>query len=277
MEEAQTSTDLIDKTCDALSHLSVSTQPDIKYKPMPDPLSVYVPLDSLTEETINSIVLTVLHSEKKDLNNSKRTLLAFLLAINERVNEIEKNNDSNNKFNQETVQHAEKIRQWLVEKDQSDNIKMLNWDELRATYDMMASDNDDGCARHYNVQNYEPYYELTIEGLHPDIIRSREYMSRFRSQGWEPNELKIYWNAKQLENLCPKEEKNDLPPHDPSDADVIVALRQYPVSKRNHDVTITYVNKGIEKAVFDAPEDAQLIVLNFAVSYSSTIVLVYIS
>lgn len=216
-------------------------------------------------------------------------------------------------------------------------------------------------------------------------------MARFRSHGWEPKELKIYWNTKQLENLCPKHETNDkqvpekdetkneeareaknkqivaedegkdkqtvqegekerddtneaknkqmgvedegkdkqpaeegeaerqeaseatnkqmvtkdegknkqkveeaetqreeaheaknkqiavenktdkakdenLLSHDPSDADAVLALLQYPVSKRNHAGKITYVNKGIEKAVFDAPEDAQLIVLNFAVS-----------
>ena len=54
--------------------------------------------------------------------------------------------------------------------------------------------------------------------------------------------------------------------HDPSDADAVRDLRQNPVDKRNHAVKITYVNKGIEKAVFDAPEDVQLIVLNFAVS-----------
>ena len=145
-------------------------------------------------------------------------------------------------------------------------------------------------------------------------------MARFRNHGWEPNELKIYWNVTQLENLCPKhgteaepvKEKDqdsetklegkvetqgetkvetqtdtmveakdeikievkgetkdeNLPPYDPSDADVVEALRQYPVTKRNHLGTITYVNKGIEKAVFDAPEDVQLIVLNFAVSCS---------
>jgi hypothetical protein len=158
-------------------------------------------------------------------------------------------------------------------------------------------------------------------------------MARFRSHGWEPEELKIYWNAKQLENLCPqydteengkqnlkaegetkdevknvteaevniestdevKTETKDeaivekadeatnetkisakaeyLPPHDPSDADVVLALREYPVSNRNHECTITYVHKGIEKAVFDAPEDAQLIVLNFAVSYFLKIIL----
>jgi hypothetical protein len=100
-------------------------------------------------------------------------------------------------------------------------------------------------------------------------------MTRYRSHGWDPTELKIYWNEKQLENLCPKNDTNNenLPPHDPSDADVVRALRQYPVSQRNHDVKISYIHKGIEKAVFDAPEDAQLIVLNFAVSYSLNIVL----
>ncbi|CAF4453093.1 unnamed protein product [Adineta steineri] len=57
---------------------------------------------------------------------------------------------------------------------------------------------------------------------------------------------------------------NNLLLHDPSDTDAIQALYEYPVSKRNHAGKITYVNKGIEKAVFDAPKDAQLIVLNFA-------------
>ncbi|CAF5119078.1 unnamed protein product, partial [Rotaria sp. Silwood1] len=33
---------------------------------MPDPLSVYVPLDSLTEETIDSIILTIQQSDKRD-------------------------------------------------------------------------------------------------------------------------------------------------------------------------------------------------------------------
>jgi hypothetical protein len=126
-------------------------------------------------------------------------------------------------------------------------------------------------------------------------------MAQFRSRGWDPTELKVYWDVKQLEDLCPKdrieqtkEEKfsevkseheemkvgsrgefdtedrrattSKLFLHDPSDADAVHALRQYPVSRRNHAGEITYVNKGIEKAVFDAPADVQLIVLNFAVN-----------
>lgn len=84
----------------------------------------------------------------------------------------------------------------------------------------------------------------------------------------------MYWNAEQLENLCPKEGQSSdvVPPHDPSDADAIANLRAFPVSDRNHEFNIKYVTKGIEKAVFDVPEDAQIIVLNFAVNFFINIV-----
>lgn len=90
-------------------------------------------------------------------------------------------------------------------------------------------------------------------------------MNKFRKDGFNRDELKIYWNAEQLENLCPKEGEQTDPPHDPSDEDAIKNLRQYPVSTRKHNGRITYVNKGIEQAVFDIPDGAQIIVLNFAV------------
>jgi len=165
MEEAQKSDDLVSTIVDSLSHLSVSTEPNIKYKPMPDPLSVYVPLDSLTEETIDSIVWTVQRSENKDWNHSKRTLLTFLIAINDRVSEIEKSKDSNNKFDEQIIQHAAKVRQWLVEKDQSENIKELDWEQLRAKYDEMSIEKEDEMAKRFDVKKFEPYYELTIEGV----------------------------------------------------------------------------------------------------------------
>jgi wobble nucleotide-excising tRNase len=169
MEEAQKSDDLVSTIIDSLSHLSVSTEPNIKYKPMPDPLSVYVPLDSLTEETIDSIVWTVQRSEKKDWSHSKRTLLTFLIAINDRVSEIEKSKDSNNKFDEQIIQHAAKVRQWLVEKDQSENIKELDWNQLRAKYDEMSIEKEDAMAKRFDVKKFEPYYELTIEGVSSTI------------------------------------------------------------------------------------------------------------
>jgi hypothetical protein len=95
-------------------------------------------------------------------------------------------------------------------------------------------------------------------------------MDKFRHDGYQPEELKLYWNAEQLEALCPKpgESLEINPPHDPSDEDAIENLRKYPVSERKHSGKIEYINKGIEKAVFDVPEGKQIIVLNFAVNFN---------
>ncbi|CAF3718770.1 unnamed protein product [Rotaria socialis] len=314
-------------TSDTQSNTCFSAGSNIKYRPMPDPLSVYVPLESLTQETINSVISTVQHPDRRVWDFSKRTLLAFLLAIDNSVSEIERNG-SNNKYNEHTIQHAARVRQLLVHQDHAGKIEKLDWTELRERYDKMAREKDDGTAKYFGAKNAEPYYELSIGQVHPDVIQSRKYMARFRSSGWKPEELKIYWNVQQLENLCPKHEteskkgeeklepkceaednrKNEttrdmklektevaieakaerkdaienqmnarptekekseatneiLSPHDPSDADIIQALRECPVSKRNNAGKITYVNTGIEKAVFDIPETAQIIVLNFA-------------
>lgn len=89
-------------------------------------------------------------------------------------------------------------------------------------------------------------------------------MKRFRNDGFRPEELKLYWNPKQIEKLCP--DASEQIPFDPSDSGAVDNLRQYPVSERNHRGRITYVTNGIEKAVFDIPEDAQIILLNFAVN-----------
>jgi hypothetical protein len=111
---------------------------------------------------------------------------------------------------------------------------------------------------------------LVFIQVHPDIERSRVYMDLTRRNGFEPHELKVYWNSEQLEILCrnvgQQTEASTLPPHDPSDGDVVLALRKFPVSERKHAGKITYVNKGIETAVFDVPTDAHIILLNFAVS-----------
>lgn len=132
----------IEVVTDALSSLSVSTNDEIKYQSMPDPLSVYVPLKSLNERTINSIVSTVLYSTKKDWNHSKRTLLAFLLAIHNRVGEDETN----------------PIRQLLA-----DN-KQIDWDALREQYEEMMNEKEDGTSAGFGVE-FEPYYELKIENV----------------------------------------------------------------------------------------------------------------
>lgn len=96
------------------------------------------------------------------------------------------------------------------------------------------------------------------------MLQSREYIKRFREDGFRPEELKLYWNIEQIENLS--QGRSETVPFDPSDNDVVENLRTHPVSERNHRGKITYVTMGIEKAVFDIPENAQIILLNFAVN-----------
>lgn len=93
-------------------------------------------------------------------------------------------------------------------------------------------------------------------------------MEKFRQDGFAPEELKLYWNAEQLENLCPKpgEASKTTSTHDSSDIDAVENLLKYPVAQRHHSGEIRYVHDGIERAVFDVPEEAQIILLNFAVN-----------
>ena len=166
MDDNQKVDDSIDDACKELSYLSISTKPDVKYRQMPDPLSVYVPLESLNEKTIDSIVSTVQQCTAKQWTHSQRTLLAFLLAINNRLSEIEDDKDLKKKVEGQIVEYAAKVRQWLVEKDQTGNVKEIDWVELRARYDQMASEQNDGMAtRYFSRDKYEPYYEMTIENV----------------------------------------------------------------------------------------------------------------
>lgn len=103
------------------------------------------------------------------------------------------------------------------------------------------------------------------------IEKSCQYVNLFRNNGWESSELKVYWNAIQVDLLRPKHnqqiENERLPPYESCFVNVVKASRQHSVLTRNHGVKITYVNKVIEKAVFDIPNDVPIILLHFAVSY----------
>ncbi|CAM4778806.1 unnamed protein product [Rotaria magnacalcarata] len=238
---------------------NVTDKLDLKSEPVP----LYVPLEALTQSTVRSIIAAATSSDDLSPDYSQRTLLIFLLEINKILTEIENNTDANEqKPNENIIQCAKNVRQWLVDK----NNQPLDWEELHKRCDKLKSDTRTSLAHYYGVKNAAPYFELTMKTRINDVNRSREYMAKFRSQGYSPDELKLYWNAEQVENLCPKqgEQPNALPSHDPSDLDAIQNLRAYPVVDRNHDVEISYINKGIEEAVFDIPGDAQIIVLNFA-------------
>ncbi|CAF4173884.1 unnamed protein product [Adineta steineri] len=221
-----------------------------EFPPKPDESTMYVPFESLTKSVIHSVIKVVTSYRSLNEDYSERTLYNFLLAIKEKLEKIESDISTNEKkFDDHIIQHAGQVRQWLMDS----NNEPLNWNSLQEHYEK-------------KINERERYWELKEPPQHLLLKRSRNYMSKFRKNGFEPKELKVYWNIEQLENLCPKEgvQESVEPPHDPSDIDAIKNLREFPVSTRNHRGIIKYVNKGIERAVFDVPEQAQIILLNFA-------------
>jgi hypothetical protein len=125
--------------------------------PMQDSSPVYVPLESLTESTVRSIVSVAISPEFPTWDYSERTLLRFLLAINNKLNEIENRTDENDqKFDENIIQQAKQVRHWLVNKKN----EPLIWDDLQKEYDHIAKRNCDDLARYHGSKDAEPYFEL---------------------------------------------------------------------------------------------------------------------
>jgi hypothetical protein len=118
-----------------------------QWAPTPDPLSVYVPFESITKRLIQSIVSVVQRVDRHNHNNSQRPLFAFLLVLNEQLENIEKTSHIN--------AHAAHVRQWLVDIEN----RPLNWDQLRTHYKQMLQH------ERANTQSdvRQPYWELTVK------------------------------------------------------------------------------------------------------------------
>lgn len=121
-------------------------------KPMQDPFDIYIPLESLTEPTVRSIISVATRRPNWDF--SERTLLISLLAINRKLAEIENNKDGN----EHIPEHVKNIRQWLV----NDQNKQPDWNELEELYKMIAQQKSNELARYYGSNDTNPYFELRI-------------------------------------------------------------------------------------------------------------------
>jgi hypothetical protein len=131
----------------------------VKTVNMSEPLSVYVPFESLTESVVRSIIRVVTPSYSPNWDYSQRTLLMFLLAINEKVEGIEKSKDTTEpKPDEHLIQKATEVRKWLVDEKK----KPLKWDQLRQIYNKTAKNNCDDLARYHRSKNADPYFELTM-------------------------------------------------------------------------------------------------------------------
>ncbi|CAF3306457.1 unnamed protein product [Rotaria sp. Silwood2] len=163
MEGSDKSIRLADSSSNTNIHSgSTIVDSDFTYTPIPDPLAVYVPVASLTKPVVRSILFAALKYETRDWNHSRRTLLAFLLALNKKLEEVKQGTNTGQKIQERIIRQVDDIRQWFVYEDDSGNLVEPNWDELRATYQKMTVDKVDDTWTYYGGHKTKPYYELII-------------------------------------------------------------------------------------------------------------------
>ncbi|CAF3596149.1 unnamed protein product [Rotaria sp. Silwood1] len=143
------------------------------YVPNSNLSSIYVPLESLTEPTVHSVLYTALNNRILSArNHSRRTLLAFLIAINKRLQAIEQNKDKNDDNINLRVKN---IRQWLLYHNSSGNTVKIDWTELQRTYQTMMANLQTSSMSSYRGGNMEePYFELKIKTVSYSIDRKKE-------------------------------------------------------------------------------------------------------
>ena len=113
--------------------------------------------------------------------------------------------------------------------------------------------------RKYHAENFGNYWELQEDSDKSGPKKSRRYISKYRLNGFQPSELKIYWNYNEIQDLNKNDHFNPI-----TDSDTHDALLKSPVDTRENLGTIQFIHSGIENAVFQVPEGKQIIVLDFA-------------
>lgn len=200
----------------------------------------YIPFHALRKVDIQSILniaLPLLDNDETrrrvDQHHSRRTMLYFLLAMQSAPNYDE------------------------LMKSIDEYQPKFNWAHVQNNYETLKKQTEPYQA-YYRAENLGPYWELkNLKLLGPR--QAGEYISKYRRDGFQPNELKLYWNYEQIRTLNQDDRYNP-----DTDSDTHDALQKSPVDTREHDGKIEFVLSGIEEAVFRIPPGKQIIVLDFA-------------
>jgi hypothetical protein len=202
---------------------------------------MYVPVNALRKTDICSILSIALPTKpdpyqrkRADHHHSRRTLLHFLLSI-------------------QSTPHHQHLEEFIHECSPSFQWSVVE-DLYRKLSDIVEPYQDD-----YGARTYGQYWELKVPNSKSGPTKSRKYIARHRSGGFRPNELKIYWNYDQIQEIRTCSGYNPI-----TDKDARNALLKWPVAKRKHAGQVRFVISGIQNAVFDVPAGKQAIVLDFA-------------
>ena len=201
----------------------------------------YMPLHAFRKTDIDSILsiaFPLLNNEQTsrrfDHHHSRRTMLHFLLSIY-------------------STENNERVLNLIKESNPK-----VDWSRINENYNTLRN-----IIEPYQEQNRATklgaYWELKTSPKRPGPKRSSLNILKYRQNGFQPEELKLYWNYDQIRELNKTDRFNPI-----TDSDTHDALLKVPVNTRNNTGGIQLVRSGIEEAVFQVPENKQVIVLDFA-------------
>lgn len=200
----------------------------------------YIPLHAFRKIDIHSILsvaLPLLDNDETqrrfDYHHSRRTMLYFLLSMY---------STSNNEQLMDLIKECKPKLEWAHVENEYHRLKMII----------------EPYQKQYRAEKLGTYWELT-KSTRSGPKQSREYISKYRELGFQPDELKIYWNYDQIRDLNKTDRFNPITDHDTN-----AALTKSPVDTRNNSGEIKFIRSGIEDAIFQVPEDKQVVVLDFA-------------
>ncbi|CAF1208656.1 unnamed protein product [Rotaria sordida] len=213
----------------------------------------YIPVHALRKidiDSIFSIALPLINNneihKRYDYHHNRRTMLYFLLSIYSTPNN-ERLMCLINEYNPE-----------------------INWIYIEKNYNDLKNIIE-SYQRQYHAESFGNYWELNYAEKFrnywelqedSDILgpkQSCRYISKYRFNGFLPEELKIYWNYNEIRDLNKNNHFNPI-----TDTDTHDNLLKSPVNTRENSGIIQFIQLNIENAVFQVPEGKQVIVLDFA-------------
>jgi hypothetical protein len=202
--------------------------------------NAYIPLHAFRKidiQSMLSVALPLLNNDETsrrfDYHHSRRTMLYFLLSMSR---------TSNNEQLMNLIKECQRKIEWTRVENDYNHLKTII----------------EPYQKQYRAEKFLSYWELN-KAITPGPKKSLEYISKHREQGFQLNELKLYWNYNQIRDLNKDDRFNPI-----TDSDTHEALIKSPVDTRNNSGEIKFIKSGIEDAVFQVPEDKQVIVLDFA-------------
>jgi hypothetical protein len=196
---------------------------------------LYIPRASLSIDDINSL-LNLARSkdnERVDTHGGRKAALKYLLGLHA--------------LGDDRIPPVDSV-EWTEIQDEFDR-----WKKIDLFKRKFLSGEDD---------SIDPYWELKNDStrIHPSAKNARQLCKN--SDGFSLEQLKIYFNRTQLDNV--PYSTGTLASAGFVDGEARKMMTDYPVYQRHNSGRI-YTKKGrIEQAIFDVPAEKQIIVLDFA-------------